>query len=277
MSQPAPANVQPSTGPIAGNTAQVLPDGGVPQQYPAPQRRTPLSLVPASSGRRRTPFVIFCFLTLAAALVGVLVLNVSVSSGQYKLVDLHSKQVSLAQKNEMLTQRLKTHQAPQNLAAAAAELGMVSSPSFGTIDLETMKLSGNPEPAEDTEGPEALIPAPDVAIQPRLSEPGPAGQTSPGESSASSGEQGSEGSGDIGQEAGASSDGEAHASSNDGQAESATERNAAEQNGQGSGTSGQEPGEGASSGNVVPAPAQAEPKELNGGTIPAPQQQTAQQ
>lgn len=247
MSQPAPANVQPSTGAIAGNTARVLPDGGAPQQYPAPQRRTPLSLVPASSGRRRTPFVVFCFLTLAAALVGVLVLNVSVSSGQYKLVDLHNKQVSLAQNNEMLTQRLKTHQAPQNLASAAAELGMVSSPSFGTIDLETMSLSGNPKQAEDTEGPEARIPAPDVAIQPRMADSGPAapsGTSKEGPSASSS-------SGDSGQEASASGESDTQASS-DSDAQ-------------------------ASSDNVVPAPAQAEPKELNGGTIPAPQQQTAQQ
>ncbi|GAB3524676.1 hypothetical protein [Arthrobacter monumenti] len=267
MSQPAPANVQPSTGAIAGNTARVLPDGGAPQQHPSPQRRTPLSLVPARSGRRRTPFVVFCFLTLAAALVGVLVLNVSVSSGQYKLVDLHNKQVSLAQKNEMLTQRLKTHQAPQNLASAAAELGMVSSPSFGTIDLETMSLSGNPKPAEDTEGPEARIPAPDVAIQPRLAEPSASSAASREESSAPSSDQGTEGSGDGGQEASASSEGEAQASSG-GDAQSSSE-------GEAQASSGSD--EQASSGNVVPAPAQAEPRELNGGTIPAPQQQSAQQ
>ncbi|HET8795953.1 MAG TPA: hypothetical protein VFM62_06205 [Arthrobacter sp.] len=276
MSQPAPANVQPSTGAIAGNTARVLPDGGAPQQYPAPQRRTPLSLVPARSGRRRTPFVVFCFLTLAAALVGVLVLNVSLSSGQYKLVDLHNRQVSLAQKNEMLTQRLKTHQAPQNLAAAAAELGMVSSPSFGTIDLETMSLSGNPKPAEETEGPEVRIPAPDVAIQPRLSEPDPASPSeTSGEEASSSSDQGTEGSGEG--DAQASSEGDAQASADGGQNQANAEGNAAGQSGQDSGTSGREPGGDSAPDNVVPAPAQAEPKELNGGTIPAPQQQTAQQ
>lgn len=149
---------------ISGNTVRTLSSPAPDAAPPQPRRRTPLVLVPSGGSKRRTPFVVFCFFTLVAALGSVLVLNVSVSSGQYRLVELNDQQVALAQENEMLTQRLKNHEAPQNLAAAAAELGMVASPSFGAIELETGKVSGDPKAAKETDGADALVPAPEVAI-----------------------------------------------------------------------------------------------------------------
>lgn len=153
---------------VAGSTALAPNAAGAAAPDHSPghshERRTPLSVVPASERRRRVPFAIFCFVALVAALVGVLVLNVSVSSGQYLLVELNNKQASLQQKNEMLTQQVKNHVAPQNLSSEAAELGMVSSPTFGTVNLNTMDITGQPEPAEETDGPDARIPAPHVSI-----------------------------------------------------------------------------------------------------------------
>ena len=46
--------------------------------------------------------------------------------------------------------------------SAATKLGMVSSPTFGSIDLEIGKVTGNPEPAKEGSAPEALIAAPEV-------------------------------------------------------------------------------------------------------------------
>ncbi len=259
MSQQARAMVQPSAEAIAGSTARSLPTGGVPQQHPVYPQRTPLSLVPARNSRRRTPFVVFCFLTLAAALVGVLVLNVSVSSGQYQLVELHNKKASLVQENEMLTQEVKNHLAPQNLASEAAELGMVSAPTFGTIDLDNMTVAGTPKPAEDTERSEALIPAPDVAIQSTMPEATPA---APAESAQN--------------ETAATPADEEKSVAPDSQSADGTpaEGGAAEPNESAGDTAQDQP---AYSDNVAPAPVEPEQKELNGGTIPAPQQQTAQQ
>ena len=157
-----------------GNTARALdwspaparPVPVRPAATPAPRRRTPLSVVPAVRRRRRAPVVIFCFIALILGLGAVLLLNISVSSGQYQLVQLQNERTELAQRNEALTQQLENHQAPQVLAAEAAELGMVTSSTFGSIDLQTLVVTGDPVPAEEVEALPALIPAPNVLTQP---------------------------------------------------------------------------------------------------------------
>ena len=153
-----------------GNTARALDWSPAPAApapaAPAPRGRTPLSVVPAVKRRRRAPVVIFCFVALILGLGAVLLLNISVSSGQYQLVQLQNERTELAQRNEALTQQLENHQAPQVLAAEAANLGMVTSATFGSIDLETLAVTGDPVPAEEVEAPPALIPAPNVLTQP---------------------------------------------------------------------------------------------------------------
>ena len=151
---------------VQGNLARSVPWESPEPQTPAPRRRTPLSLVPAASRKRRVPVAALCFAVLAAGLAAVLLLNISVSSGQYQLVQLQNQRTELLQKNEALTQQVENHQAPQVLAAAAAELGMVASPSFGTIDLQTLAVTGNPEPAKEGAKLQALIGLPQVLTQP---------------------------------------------------------------------------------------------------------------
>ena len=152
-----------ATASVVGNTARTL-DWDAPA--PAPRRRTPLSLVPAATRRRRTPFAVICFAALVLGLASVLLLNISVSSGQYELVQLQGQQAELAQRNEALTQEIENHQAPQVLAAAAGELGMVSSPTFGTIDLQSLTVTGSPEAAKEADPARSLIGAPSVLTQP---------------------------------------------------------------------------------------------------------------
>ncbi|WP_066301304.1 hypothetical protein [Arthrobacter luteolus] len=151
---------------VQGNLARSEQWEPAEPQAPAPRRRTPLSLVPAAARRRRVPVAALCFAVLAAGLAAVLLLNISVSSGQYQLVQLQNQRTELVQKNEALTQQVENHQAPQVLAATAAELGMVASPSFGTIDLQTLAVTGNPEPAKEGTKREALIGLPQVLTQP---------------------------------------------------------------------------------------------------------------
>ncbi|MFJ6003133.1 hypothetical protein [Arthrobacter sp. NPDC092385] len=125
--------------------------------------RTPLSVVPARPTRRRVPFAVFSLLVLAAALAAVLMLNISVSGTQYELVQLRNQQVALSQQNEALVLEIEGREAPQNLAASATKLGMVSSPTFGTIELGSKKVTGTPEPAKEGPKPEVLISAPHLA------------------------------------------------------------------------------------------------------------------
>ncbi|WP_136610112.1 hypothetical protein [Sinomonas albida] len=125
-------------------------------------RRAPLSVVRTAPARRRAPFAIFCLGVLGVALVAVLVLNIAVSTGQYQLVQLRSQQMGLEKQNQDLAQRVQNFEAPQNLAARAAQLGMVAATSKGQIDLKTLLVTGMPKPAAKGASQGAVIAAPEV-------------------------------------------------------------------------------------------------------------------
>ncbi len=127
--------------------------------------RTPLSVVRSMPRKRRAPFVVLCFAMLAVALVAVLVLNISVSTAQYQLVELRAKQSTLTKQNQDLTQQVQNFEAPQNLAAKAKDLGMVASTVKGQIDLSTLSVTGKATPAVKGAAEGAVIPAPAVAGQ----------------------------------------------------------------------------------------------------------------
>jgi cell division protein FtsL len=139
---------RPLTGPKSDNVTKV---------------RTPLSVVRSTPRKRRAPFVVLCFALLAIALIVVLVLNISVSTAQYQLVQLRGDQSRLTKQNQDLTQQVQNFEAPQNVAAKAAELGMVPSTAKGQIDLATLAVTGKAQPAAKGPGPGAVIAAPAVA------------------------------------------------------------------------------------------------------------------
>jgi hypothetical protein len=211
---------------VHGSAAPAGRPGTSPRQAP---RRTPLSVVPNSPARKRVPFALFCFTVLVLALGSVLVLNISVSSGQYRLVELRNEQVSLAQANEKLTQQLENNQAPQNLAAKAADLGMVTSPSVGSINLGSQKVSGKPKAAEPGAAPELLVAQPE----------------NPGHQPAAKAKAEKKGSDAAAAKPAAKSAAAAEAAA----ADKATQKKAAQKD---------------------------DKKQLNGGSIPAPKQQTGQ-
>lgn len=148
---------------VSGSAARALtgPKPGSPER----KLRTPLSVVRSAPRKRRAPFVVLCFAMLAVALMAVLVLNISVSTAQYQLVQLRSDQSTLTKQNQDLTQQVQNFDAPQNLAAKATELGMVASTAKGQIDLSTLTVSGKAKPAVKGDSPGAVIPAPAVAGQ----------------------------------------------------------------------------------------------------------------
>lgn len=151
--------------PVAtGATARALP-GINPGTGPARKSRTPLSVVRSAPRKRRAPFVVLCFGLLAIALLAVLVLNISVSSAQYQLVQLRSEQTTLTKQNQDLTQQVQNFDAPQNLAAKATELGMVASVVKGQIDLSTLSVTGKAKPAVKGDAPGSVIAAPAVSGQ----------------------------------------------------------------------------------------------------------------
>ena len=161
------SNAAVNSYPVAqGATARTLPGvrpGLRPDTDQTRKSRTPLSLVRSAPRKRRAPFVVLCFALLAVALLAVLVLNISVSSAQYQLVQLRSEQTTLTKQNQDLTQQVQNFDAPQNLAAKAAELGMVASVAKGQIDLSTLSVTGKAKPAVKGDAPGAVIAAPAVA------------------------------------------------------------------------------------------------------------------
>lgn len=199
MSQMMQQSAHAASAAVTGNTARILRPADPLDGSERGRRRTPLSLVPAGPTRGRVPFAVFSMAALIAALVVVLMLNISVSSRQYELVSMRGEEVALSEQNQALTQRLENLQAPQNLATAAHELKMVASPTFGTVDVDSLAVTGNPEPAKESDAPPVLVPAPavsiagDSAVAPSAVEPVPAeAQTpapagEPGETSETSG------------------------------------------------------------------------------------------
>ena len=148
---------------VSGSAAPAI--RSVPAGAPGDGRkvRTPLSLVRSTPRKRRAPFVVLCFALLAVALVTVLVLNISVSTAQYQLVELRGKQSTMTKQNQDLTQQVQNFEAPQNLAAKATDLGMVASTVKGQIDLSTLTVTGKATPAVKGGAAGAVIPAPAVA------------------------------------------------------------------------------------------------------------------
>jgi cell division protein FtsL len=144
----------------SGSAARPLPAGAPGGGRKA---RTPLSVVRSAPRKRRAPFVVMCFALLAVALLAVLVLNISVSTAQYQLVELRSKQSTLTKQNQDLTQQVQSFEAPQNLAAKASDLGMVASTVKGQIDLSTLAVTGKATPAVKGGAAGAVIPAPAIA------------------------------------------------------------------------------------------------------------------
>ncbi|WP_421084558.1 hypothetical protein [Rothia nasimurium] len=110
---------------------------------PRPARR-PLSrarYVRAYDNRWR---VFFGLGALLFSLIVVLSLSITMASRQYELVDLRAQEQALIQSNEALAQEIEFHQAPQDLAIRASQLGLVAASSQATIDLNTGEISGIP-------------------------------------------------------------------------------------------------------------------------------------
>ncbi|MBD1541657.1 hypothetical protein G9E11_05215 [Arthrobacter sp. IA7] len=169
MSTAAARNLALPSGPSVHDIEAGLPGS-------ARKARTPLSLVRSAPAKRRAPFVVLCFGMLAAALIAVLVLNITVSTAQYQLVKLRAEQTKLTKENQDLTQQVQNFEAPQNLAAKAAQLGMVASTGKGQVDLSTLTVSGDAKPAVKGDSAGAVIAAPAVPGQLNVVPPASSGE-----------------------------------------------------------------------------------------------------
>ncbi|MFF0988650.1 hypothetical protein [Kocuria nitroreducens] len=143
--------------PVEGTSARQLSTPAPHTEEPAGSTRAPLSVVPGRARRQRVSTVVLSLVALVVALASILVLNIQISGGQYRLVELRAQEQALSQQNEALTQDLEFYNAPQNLAVMATDLGMVPAQGSGTVDLTDGTVEGDPLPAQPQEDHEILV------------------------------------------------------------------------------------------------------------------------
>lgn len=136
---------------------------------------------------RRLPFALLCSALLAAGLVALLLINMSLAQGAYALHDLQSKSVALSQDEQRLAEDLAMVESPERLAQSARDIGMVPGNAPAFLDVSDGSVTGEPSAAPTptpTKTPGAAAKSgPDGA--PRSAPPA-AATAAPGESAAAS-------------------------------------------------------------------------------------------
>lgn len=90
---------------------------------------------PASSHKSIVPFALLCVSVVIGALISVLLLNTTMSSGAYEARDLLIENANLTEQRADLLLELDDKASPQSLAEQAVELGMLPADEMGYISL----------------------------------------------------------------------------------------------------------------------------------------------
>lgn len=132
-----------SAGPQA--SARPLPSPKPVRSTPAPQ----LHLVAApQQSRARVPFVFVCISLWVAALIGALVLNTSMASSAYSILEMRRELAVLTQTNLDLSTELETLATPGQLVQAAELIGMAPAQGIGHLRLEDSSIIGSAQAAQ---------------------------------------------------------------------------------------------------------------------------------
>lgn len=121
--------------------------GAVPQ--PSAPRRTALSLAPSRNRKARPKFfyAVVTVTTIVVIIVAQMLLSVAVSSGAYEIAGLQSQAKELNRSAQVVQQELESIASPQNLAANAEALGMVTNSSPAYLRLSDSAVLGSPSAA----------------------------------------------------------------------------------------------------------------------------------
>jgi hypothetical protein len=113
---------------------------------------------------------------LFAILMTQLLLSILLSHGAYQIAALQSKQVQLSRDQQTITEALNVLQSPQNLAARAGQLGMVTNTgSQGFLSLTTgVTRAPTAATASTTVTPGGAVMTPNALITPSISNLGAA-------------------------------------------------------------------------------------------------------
>lgn len=118
-----------------------------PSDQPAPRRLAAVAPAPRRRVRPRTHYALVAVGAAAAVIVVQLLLSVAVTSGAFRLVDLTNAKAALDRSSQETSEDLQRLESPQNLAANASALGMVTDGSPVYLRLSDGSVSGTPAPA----------------------------------------------------------------------------------------------------------------------------------
>jgi predicted PurR-regulated permease PerM len=163
--------------------------GWLGRQAPRPaeeERRSHLEVVSTRSQRRSRPRAVYAIVAIGMLLgivVSQLLLSIAVSQGAYQLSSLATKQTQLQRSYQAASEDLNRLTSPQNLAANANALGMVSNSNPAYLRLSDAAVLGAAVPASGSAGtvtggqgnlvPNALLTGVPLVTAPGTSAPAP--------------------------------------------------------------------------------------------------------
>jgi cell division protein FtsB len=160
VSQPA-RSFMSRPGVLGGSTAPVLDDELDPEAPSTTTRadgrtsspRPRFHIVPTRAQRKRRPKIAYAAVVIGGVLAIVitqLMLSVGLSQGAFEIESLQSSQKELDRTNQTLSEQMDKLSSPQNLAAQAETLGMVSNSAPVYLRLSDGAVLGSPAPAAAT-------------------------------------------------------------------------------------------------------------------------------
>lgn len=114
-----------------------------------------IEIVTTRSQRRARPRLAFSFIIIAglfAVLASQLLLSIALADGAYQISALQADQKELSRAQQSVTEELNVLESPQNLAARAESLGLVSNNSAVYLNLATGAVMGSPSAAKPGAG-----------------------------------------------------------------------------------------------------------------------------
>lgn len=119
-----------------------------PRLAEAAVEKARLTLVPTQTVRApRAPFAVLVFAILGAGVVGLLMFNTHMQQASFYATRLQERAENLTARQQSLDMQLERLRAPQRLAEAGKELGMVAPGVPAFVKLADGSIVGSPTPA----------------------------------------------------------------------------------------------------------------------------------
>ncbi len=122
-----------------------------PQSRPAPARPPALRLLPAPAPNlSRGPFIVLILALVILGTIGLLVLNTVIAADSFRAEELVQRNAELAVAEQELRRQVADGLAPEALAEAARDLGMIpaGAPGFVIVGPDgAILIQGTPVPA----------------------------------------------------------------------------------------------------------------------------------